>query len=501
MPGRLRLNLLANVVGRVWAALSVYVFVPFYIDALGAERYGVVAFYAVLLGLFALANFGLPATLSRELARLSASADGQAAMRTTSRTLELVFWGIGLGVAALVAALAPWLARDWIQADSLPTPELTGTIVLMGLALGLRFPTELCLSGLSGLEQQVWSNGIRAGFGTARGLVALLALHMIAPTVEVFFLSQVLVNLVEAVAASRALWWTLPKGDLARFALGTFKELWRYAAGLSGISLLAVVFSQLDKLVVSRALSLEEFSHYSVAALASRIPLLASGPIEEAFAPRLARLVATSDPACAVTYQRACQLVSIVTVPPALLFAFHAELCLGLWIQDRSIAVAAAAPAALLVLGTLCMAFQGVPFRLALAHAHTSLNLKINSIALVLFVPALLILTYQLGAVGAALTWLLLNALNMLPFVAVLHRRFLPPGATRLWATRDVGLPLIAATGAGFLTLLFVPSDGAGLAGRLSYLAFAGALMFLATVVATPISRSWLVAKYQALNN
>lgn len=67
---QLNRNIVANFLGKGCAVLSIYLFVPFYVNILGVESYGVVGFYAVLQGVFMFANFGLIATLSREMARL-----------------------------------------------------------------------------------------------------------------------------------------------------------------------------------------------------------------------------------------------------------------------------------------------------------------------------------------------------------------------------------------------------------------------------------------------
>lgn len=61
-------NIFANYGGRIWSFLSVYIFIPVYINILGIEAYGVISFYSILLGLLAFADGGLTATLSREFA-------------------------------------------------------------------------------------------------------------------------------------------------------------------------------------------------------------------------------------------------------------------------------------------------------------------------------------------------------------------------------------------------------------------------------------------------
>src|SRR2546425_12398080 len=75
-----RQNVIANFVGRGWGFISVYLFVPLYLKFLGIEAYGLVGFYATLLGFLTFADMGLTATLNREIARLSARSNAADAM-------------------------------------------------------------------------------------------------------------------------------------------------------------------------------------------------------------------------------------------------------------------------------------------------------------------------------------------------------------------------------------------------------------------------------------
>jgi O-antigen/teichoic acid export membrane protein len=71
MPS-LKLNIIANFIGRGWIAIMGLAFVPLYIKFMGIEAYGLVGFSATIQALSSLLDMGLSTTLNRELARLSA---------------------------------------------------------------------------------------------------------------------------------------------------------------------------------------------------------------------------------------------------------------------------------------------------------------------------------------------------------------------------------------------------------------------------------------------
>ena len=95
-------NIVANFVGRALSAAAAYVFIPWYLRFLGIEHYGIVGFFAVLQGVLAFADIGLTATLSREMARLSARDDSGQEMRDLLRTVETVYWMAAVCAAVIV---------------------------------------------------------------------------------------------------------------------------------------------------------------------------------------------------------------------------------------------------------------------------------------------------------------------------------------------------------------------------------------------------------------
>jgi Na+-driven multidrug efflux pump len=73
------------------------------------------------------------------------------------------------------------------------------------------------------------------------------------------------------------------------------------------------------------------------------------------------------------------------------------------------------------------------------------------------------------GIVGAGWSWLIMNLCTLLPYMYILHRRFLP-GELRRWALRDVLRPLLASFPTILLARLFLPIPSS----RLLTLGFVG---------------------------
>jgi O-antigen/teichoic acid export membrane protein len=71
------------------------------------------------------------------------------------------------------------------------------------------------------------------------------------------------------------------------------KVLWRFAAGITGISILSTSLTRLDKIIPSKMLPLAEFGYYTFAAVIYRL----TGPVFMAYYPRLTELVSKDNAA------------------------------------------------------------------------------------------------------------------------------------------------------------------------------------------------------------
>ena len=255
-------NIIANFSGSAWVGLMGLVFIPFYISLMGVESYGIVGVFISLQMIFVVLDLGLSQTLAREMARLSVDRNNAVQMANTARTLELVYWGAALVVVMTMALLSHFISYHWLNPEQLTRESLREVFWIMAVVLGLRWPIALYMGGLNGLQKQVLVNMLLAFFATLQGLGALAVLWFIEPTVQAFFFWQALVALLQVLVFRIALWRSLSTGINPEFCKDVLSRLWKFAAGMTGISLLATILTQLDKVLLSKMLSLSDFGYY-----------------------------------------------------------------------------------------------------------------------------------------------------------------------------------------------------------------------------------------------
>ena len=462
---RTRRNLIANFFGRGFSAASVYLFIPLYLRFLGIEAYGIVGFYAVLQGMLAFADIGLTATLSREMARLSARDDSGQEMRDLLRTVETVYWMAAVCAAVIVVMGAGLLADRWLNSRTLPRESVVTAVRLMGIVLALQLPAGLYQGGILGRERQVLANALQVAWSLLRGAGAVLVLWLVSPTLEAFFLWQIVANALYVVAVRHALGRVLPAAASApRWEISLLKQVWRYAAGMTAMALLSAALTQTDRLVVSKMLSLEQFGYYVLAASLAQIPVILVGPLASAVFPRFTVLAAIGDRrALSALYHRVCQMATVLVVPAGLTLGLFSHELTVLWTGSANAARHISAVATILGAGSTLLALQIIPYNLALAHGWTSLNVTLSGVSVVVIVPLLIVLVRSFGLVGGGIAWLCLNAAVTPPFIYLLHRRLLP-GETGRWYLADVGRPLLAALACVALGRWLIPPTVHGVA-------------------------------------
>jgi O-antigen/teichoic acid export membrane protein len=494
-----RKNITANFLGGAFGSVLGFLLVPVYLHYIGREGYGLIGFFTLLSGVAGLLDAGLSVAMGRELAAMSATDDVQARSdsRDLVRTMEWLFWLGSLVVGTLMVLGAPFFAKHWLKVETLGIDEATWALRLMGAGFVLQWPTSLYSGCLVALQRQVRLNVITAVMGVVRGGGAVAVLGLVSPTVTAFFVWQLVSLAVMVIVLYVGMWTSLPaNGPMRRprFSTVLLRRMRRFAAGVGAIQVLSVALTSLDKVILSKLLSLAEFGTYSLAwTIASQLARI-TGPIFHAVYPRLVQCVTSKDDATLRSvFRRAYQLVSVALVPFALVLVGFSEHVLYVWTWKAEVAAQARWPMALLTLGCMLNGLVALPYALTLAFGQTGLVIRANTVAVVALAPLTWVLASRFGLVGAAFSWPLLNA----AYVAFLASRMigpLVPGETWAWFKSSILVPGCACALVFVPVSYLVPIPGAGERVTIvATVALGYALATALTALALPAGREELV--------
>jgi O-antigen/teichoic acid export membrane protein len=481
-------NVAANFVGQAWNALLALVCFPIYLrllDNMGAV--GLLGVYATLQTALIYFDPGWSTTLNRELARRSLEADSGQAMRNLLRTLEVVCWGLALVVAVVVVMSAPFLAAHWLHSQELTTQTVQRAVALMGVALLFLLPSKLYAGGLLGLQHQVLLSALLFVLIGIRYAGSVLALWWSTGDVTAFFLWHAVAWALQALVLGVALWVSLPGAPArARFDRIQLRGVSRFAAGMGVVSATLLLYTQLDRVILSRFL--DAFGYYVTAAMVAATLLCFSEPIFAAVFPRFTQLFVLGEQrALSDLYHGGCQLLAALVLPVTSVVAFFAPELLLLWSRDAGVTERAAPVLRLLMPGMAVYILSRLPYALQLAAGWTRLALAVNVAGIVVLGPLLFVAALRYGAVGAAAAFLGVNAAYTLASVVLMHRRLLP-GQRAYWLVQDVGVPLSASLAAAALGRGLLPA-GLASAALVAALALVGLAAGAASVLATASTR------------
>lgn len=488
----LKSNIAANFAGSIWQALMVVVFIPFYIKFMGIESYGLIGIFATLQAILGLLDLGMSGTLTREMARLSVLQHKEQEIRNLVRTLETVYWSIAILAGITIALLAPIIANHWINAGEISSGTIEQALLLMGLVTVFQMPVGFYSGGLTGLQKQVLLNIINACMNTLRGAGAVLVLWLVYPTIQAFLLWQIGISIMNAFLLAVYFWRKLPRSEnKAVFQKQLIKGVWRFTAGVSGISILAVVLTQLDKVILSKILSLEMFGYYMLASMVAMSLSRLFTPMFLGVYPRFTQLVSINDQIeLKSLYHKSCQVMSVLILPVAIVVAFFSHEVILIWTQDPATAAKTYPMVSILICGTAINGLMYLPFALQLSHGWTRLSIFKTSIAVILIVPLIIYMTTRHGVIGAAIPWLVLNVGMFIFEIPVMHRRLLQTEKWR-WYWQDVGLPLLAGVSFAGMGRIFLNSQASQIT-VVSYLLMVSSLTLGAVALMTPVTRAWI---------
>lgn len=449
---RLGHNLLAGWANSAWSALLAFAVVPFYLKYLGVESYGLIGFYVTLQALIQLLDMGMAATMNREVARSSLSGDYRAAGELL-QTLALLYWVVAGVIVLTVWLLSPWIGKSWLKPQQLSQETISHVVALMGLVVACRWPIGLYQGVLVGAQRLVFASGISMTMSTLSNIGAVLILMFVSKSIEAFFLWQAAVGLLYALCIRFTAWRILGPRSFTGFNVRRLAPVWKFSAGMSGIALTSAVFTQLDKVILSKNVPLAEFGHYMVAVMVmSGLHILIS-PVFNVVFPRMSALVAAKDDVRLLEFYRGgSRMFASAIFPAAMLIAVFGQDFVTLWTGDAELAVQAAPIIAFLAIGS---AFNGVmffPYALQLAHGMTWLPLVINIGLICLMTPLVIVSSHLFGAIGAAFSWMLIEVIYVIVGRWMTHRHLLGD-LKKQWLAADVGVPLAWAVAGG--TLLY----------------------------------------------
>lgn len=470
-----RRNIVANLLAGIWITGLTLAITPLQVKLLGIEAYGLIGFIATLQIVFTMFDFGLSSTVTREIA--SDASPGSRDSNKLLQTATTVYWAFAVVVGVALAAASGFIASHWFKTSTLGPETVVHGLYAITFYLAARWPVALYSGVLSGLQRIDVLNVVKIATTSLR-LVGGIIILLVRPDLSLFLCWTALNAAVEVcayIAACRVAGNSLSLSF--GFSASALKAVWGFSLSISAISMLALLISQLDRLLLSTMLPLDAFGYYVVAYNTASVVSLGISAVSSAMLPSFA--AAHSQGGSEVLgrrYARANRVLLCLIGLAVFPLVFFGDVVLSIWLGQATSA-GASRPLALLALGFWFSGALSNAYSVAIATGRPSLPLRLSAFSALPYAAGLYLLVRWWGSDGAALAWMLLNVAYVVFLVPVVHNELLPI-TTRRWFL-DTLLPfaLLGLASFGLPRLIVEQFHGTATAGMLLAL-FAGVLVY-----------------------
>lgn len=459
---------LFNYAAQLYAAVAMLLVTPLYIKIMGVEGYGLIGFFIMLQALAQILDAGMSGSITRLIStsRLNASLFYKAVSRF-SKVLYL-FIVLALVIIVFGGLFKTYISLNWLN-SSVDSTILVESIFGIFLCLGLKFMSAPFRAALVGLERHGTISLITALIISLKFPISLLFLEYVSSDMDQFFSYQAFISALEMIVF--AVFFQLAKvREINVLKLSnipeseneselSFRHFLKITGLLSILSICWVIVSQIDKLTLSKYLSLEEYGYYSIAVTLSGSILLLAAPLNQILTPMMSSLVAKNQlRKLQEVFFFSFAAITIFSIPLALFFCFFGTETIVVWTGSNDVAIKASAYLGFLALGNAIGIWMNLVFLIQFAFGDLAKHTKVYFYYSLFLVPITVFIASNFGGLGTSLLWFLHNLLFFCLWGFTVIRKFFKNSIWFLIST--VLIPVIISSWLHFwLVSLYVSLD------------------------------------------
>jgi O-antigen/teichoic acid export membrane protein len=444
---RLTRNVIWNFLGTGAPLLVGIVCIPILIDALGTERFGVLALAWMIVGYFSLFDLGLGRALTQILAGILGRKE-YAAIPGLFWTAMLLMTALGVFGAVVAAGLSGWLVRDVLNVPGALQPETLTSLYILAASI----PVVIGTTGLRGVLEAYQRfdlvNAVRIPLGvmTFLGPVAVLPFSSSLPAVIGVLACA---RLVSWIAYAAMCFHVEPAiGSSRRVDAGFFRPLFTFGGWMTVTNIVGPVMVYMDRFLIGAVLSLSAVAYYATPfEVVSKLLVIPSAIMGVLF-PAFTSALAVDRDRAALLFGRVVDYVFLSLFPVALVVVVFANEGLNLWLGNE-FAQNSTRVLQLLMIGIFVNSHAQVAFGLVQGAGRPDLTAKLHLFELPVFIALLLWLLNAFGIVGAALAWVARVLIDTALLFVLAEKKVFPghPLNARWLAMMLLALALIATGG------------------------------------------------------
>lgn len=259
---RIAQNTLLNFLGQALPLILTVAVTPAVFRGLGAERFGLLALVAIIIGYLGIFDLGM----SRAVTNYAA----ESLSRGESKRLATIVWtaaaaqaGLGIATALLFAAITPTILTHVLTVSPERVGEARASFYILSTSLPAIFVTGSFRGTLEAAQRFDILNAIGLPFNVATVAFPLIAIHFgwdIDGIVAFLAVSRVALLVVHFRLAARI----FPELATPRFSHQELRALMRFGGWLTVSTVVGPIFLYADRFLIGSVLGVSAVSYYAI---------------------------------------------------------------------------------------------------------------------------------------------------------------------------------------------------------------------------------------------
>lgn len=399
--------------------------IPFIVQGLGTERFGLLSLAWVILGYFAIFDLGLGRATTKFVAEaLGRGEEGKIPhLVWTAVTVQALFGILG---AIVLVSITPLLVERILNIPAGLWGEARATFYVLALSI----PVVLVSSSFSGVLQAAQRfdlvNAVRTPSSVLTFLIPLVGLWvgLDLPGIVFFILLARIGSLVVFIVLNSRI---IPQLRSYSASFSLFPHLFSFGGWVMVSSIINPILVYFDRFLIASLLSLTAVAYYTAPyAVVIRL-LIIPGSLVMSLFPAFSALMGIKErQKLGILFARSIKYELLTIGAIVLIFVLFAEDMLHLWL-GRDFAIQSKTAMQILVLGVLVNSLAHVPSALLQGVGRPDITAKFHLFELPIYIGLAWLLVSQWGIAGAAAAWTFRVALDaFLLFVAAFRVCRLP---------------------------------------------------------------------------
>lgn len=397
----LKRNALWNLAGTGLPLVLGAITIPYLLNQLGVETFGLLTLVWILIGYFSLFDFGLSRALTQQLAncRTAGHAEELPGLMKTGLLLTAATGAVG---GLILASIAFPLGFKWLNVSTSLQSSTTQCMFIAAIGIPLATLTNGLRGALEAYEEFKTVNIQRLILGSSNFALPAISVSLFGPSLPMMVASLVAARTIVLLMHIYYVTKLIPIHWInAKTEPQTRKKLYSFGAWMTITNIISPLIVNSDRFIISSVLGAAVVAYYSVPFEILIRVLIIPGALTAALFPRLASLFASNVNLAMDLYLKCLKYVTAITLPIVVLIIFGSHFGLSIWLGDE-FANKSWMITSILALGILFNAMAQVPFAAIQATGNARLTASIHVGEAILYFPILYLALIYYGILGAA---------------------------------------------------------------------------------------------------